>query len=489
MLPYKTILKLDAKSRTPKYLQITNEFIKHISQSTIGPGQKLPGSRQLSILLSVNRRTIISAYDELSAQGWVSIEPNRGCYVTKHLPLSKPKQITKASNTKRENHTTYFPLNYETPDKLVDENYDFVINDGYPDVRLAPLGDLAKNYSYIMNSSISRSVMSYKQRFLGDEVLREELVKYLAETRSIHVDIENIMVTRGSLAAFHVLFKTILKAGDQVAVGYPGYNEGHEAIKLAGGQINPVSVDNEGLVVDELEELCRSKTIRAVFIIPHHHYPTTVSLSAARRMQLLQLAERFGFAIIEDDYDYDFHYSSSPILPLASTDCLGSVAYVGSLSKTLAPSLRIGFIVAPKKLIETACHISRAIDSFGNTGMERAVALLFRDGLIRRHLRKALQAYRERRDHFCRLLENELGDCLTFTIPEGGLAIWTQLEKHSLQQLQEAGKVNHIKIPNELGFHATPFESGSMRIGFASMNPKEAQMLFEKLKRSFELLR
>ncbi|MEM8895026.1 MAG: PLP-dependent aminotransferase family protein [Bacteroidota bacterium] len=488
MLPYKTILRLDTKSRTPKYLQITNEFIKHISQGTIAPGQKLPGSRQLSELLAVNRRTIISAYDELAAQGWVSIEPNRGCYVTEKLPLSKPEQLTKVRSIKRENHSTHFSLDYETSDKPIDENYDFVINDGYPDVRLAPLRDLAKNYSYIMNSSISRSVMSYKQKFLGDEVLRQELVKYLAETRSIHVDIDNIMITRGSLAAFHILFKTILQTDDQVAVGYPGFNEGHEAITLAGGQINPIPIDNEGLVVDELEKLCRSKLIRAVFIIPHHHYPTTVSLSAARRMQLLQLAEKFGFAIIEDDYDYDFHYSSSPILPLASTDYLGSVAYVGSLSKTLAPSLRIGFIVAPKKLIEAACHISRAIDSFGNTGMERAVAMLFRDGLIRRHLRKALQTYRERRDHFCALLENELGDYLNFNIPEGGLAIWTQLKRHNLQQLQEAGKVNHINIPNELGFCLSPFESGSMRIGFASMNLKEAQMLIEQLRRSFEYL-
>jgi len=484
MLPYKTILKLDQDSRVPKYLQITNEFIKHISSGIIAPGLKLPGTRQLSESLGVNRRTVIAALDELAAQGWVVVQANKGCYVKEELPYIKPKLL--AQEPMKEKEKSGFNLFTKSSPEPAPTAiaYDYVLNDGYPDVRLAPLKDLAKNYSYIMSTSLSNSLMTYRQAFLGDEVLRHELVKYLAETRSIHVDIDNIMLTRGSLMAFHVLFKTILTDKlNEVVVGYPGWNEGHEAIKLAGGQLNYVGVDKEGMRVEEVETLCLQKKIRAVFVVSHHHYPTTVSLSASRRMDLLRLAQKYGFAIIEDDYDYDFHYSSAPILPIASTDYHGDVAYVGSFSKTIAPTLRLGFIVAPKDLIRASSKVSKFIDSFGNIALERSVAMLFKDGLVRRHLRKALTTYRERRDHFCHLLNTELGNELQFDIPEGGLAVWTQLDDRiQLQNLIAKGRSKHIKIPNELGFNNSPFESNALRIGFASMNLKEQEEFVVALK-------
>ncbi|MEQ8577025.1 PLP-dependent aminotransferase family protein [Fulvivirga sp.] len=486
MLPYKTILYLNNESRTPKYVQITNEFIKHITNGIVSPGLKLPGTRQLSQILNVNRRTVTAAYEELAAQGWIVINPNQGCYVKEKLPEIKPKSIG-ANPMKKETEKVFFELSIisDRKDQPKTIGYDFVVNDGYPDIRLAPLKELARNYSYISGSSLSNNLMTYRQRFYGDEVLRLELVKYLAETRSIQVDIENIMTTRGSLMAFHVLFKTILTSrNNQVIVGYPGFNEGYEAIKLAGGELNYVAVDNQGLDIDEVERLCMKKKICAIFIIPHHHYPTTVSLSASRRMELLQLAEKYGFAIVEDDYDYDFHYSGSPVLPLASTDYNGSVAYVGSFSKTVAPSLRLGFIVAPKNLIREVSFVSRYIDSFGNIAMERAVAMLFKEGSIRRHLRKALNAYRQRRDHFCGLLETELGDYIHFEKPEGGLAIWAQLKNVDLNDLIKSGEKHRLKISNESGFNFNQSSTNSLRIGFASMTVNESKNLISILKTS-----
>jgi len=300
--------------------------------------------------------------------------------------------------------------------------------------------------------------------------VRHELCNYLSETRSIHVDIDHIMTTRGSLMAFYVLFRTLItKDCDQVVVAYPGFSQGHEAIKLAGGKLNFVSADAHGMCVDQIEDLCKRKKIRAVFIVPHHHYPTTVSLSAQRRMELLALAECYRFAIVEDDYDYDFHYSSAPILPIASIDNFGSVAYVGSFSKTVAPALRLGFIVAPKQLIQEASKVSKYIDSFGNIAQERSVAMLFQDGLIRRHLRKALKTYRERRDHFCYLLDSELGDYFDFQVPEGGLAVWTRLKSQPLNTLQAHCRKHRIGIPDASGYFSKPFVEDALRIGFASM--------------------
>ena len=483
MLPYKTLLDVDKKSRIPIYLQISNEFIKHISSGIIPSGTKLPGTRILSDILKINRRTVISAFDELAAQGWITINPNRGCFVQEELPNLKPKSLQKTRNQTQEDRVSYdLDLSF-TPKK--ESKFDLSIDDGYPDVRLAPLKELAKNYSYIMNSSMGSQLMTYKQKFLGDEILRNELSKYLSETRSIHVKAENILTTRGSLMAFYVLFKTILSPdNNQVVVAYPGFNEGHEAIKLAGGQLNFVDVDSDGMSIDQIASLCKKKSIRAVFIIPHHHYPTTVSLSAQRRMELLALAEKYRFAIIEDDYDYDFHYSSAPILPIASIDTQGSVAYVGSFSKTMAPSVRLGFVVAPTQLIHAASQVSKYIDSFGNIALEHAVAMLMREGLIRRHLRKALKTYRERRNYFCHLLQSELGDDLDFRIPEGGLAVWTTLKNHDLAQFQTHCKHKRIGIPDGSGYFSKPFEKNALRIGFASMNQKEAEQLIHSIKKA-----
>lgn len=483
MLPYKTILKLDKKSRTPLYLQISNEFIKHISSGIIKPGIKLPGTRQLSETLNINRRTVIAAFDELSTQGWINIVPNQGCFVKTQLPDITPRPFS-TNSVYRENGNTAFPLEILLDPRIEsNKTYLFKINDGYPDVRLAPLKELAKNYSYILGSSMATSLMTYNQAFYGDEFLRSELVTYLSETRSIHVDKDNILLTRGSLMAFHILFKTILsQRNNQVIVGYPGFNEGYNAIKSAGGQLNFVEVDEMGMNISKVEDLCKKKKIRAVFIIPHHHYPTTVSLSASRRMELLILAEKYGFAIVEDDYDYDFHYASAPILPISSMDQSGSVAYVGSFSKTIAPSLRIGFIVAPKSLINTAAQTSKYIDSFGNTAMERSVAMLFKDGLVRRHMRKALKTYHERRDHFCEQLSHELGEYLEFKKPEGGLAIWCKLKKIKLEELIVSGEKHRLKIPNESAFNSKPIETNCLRIGFASLAENEADELISILK-------
>ncbi|MEN0007039.1 MAG: PLP-dependent aminotransferase family protein, partial [Bacteroidota bacterium] len=317
-------------------------------------------------------------------------------------------------------------------------------------------------------------LMTYHQAYQGDIQLRRALAKYLTETRGIHVEVSNILITRGSLMAFYLLFQNLLSPGDKVIVGNPGFNEAHNSIRLAQGQLVRVAVDEEGMDVDAVERICEKERIRAVYIVPHHHYPTTVALSAERRMRLLLLAERYGFAIIEDDYDYDFHYSSSPVLPMASSDYAGTVAYVGSFSKTIAPSLRIGFIVAPEALIQALTKFSRFVDSHGNTALERAVAMLFANGEINRHLKKATTIYRNRRDHCCAMLQKELGPFIDFNVPEGGLAVWVKFKPPlSIQQLHQKAAQIGLRFPDTHLFCPPNETLNATRIGFASRTPEE----------------
>jgi GntR family transcriptional regulator/MocR family aminotransferase len=194
-------------------------------------------------------------------------------------------------------------------------------------------------------------------------------------------------------------------------------------------------------------------------------------------MQLLELAHRYSFAIIEDDYDYDFHYSSSPILPLASADYYGSIIYIGSFCKTIAPGIRIGFMVAPPNLIIQAMRLRKMIDRQGEQLLEEAMANLLKNGDIGRHLKKANKIYHERRDILCGLLREQLGEHMSFKIPDGGFAVWIKY-LNGLNALDVSQKALTMGLTVNNGkdyFYNNTQPNQFVRLGFASLNPKELE--------------
>jgi GntR family transcriptional regulator / MocR family aminotransferase len=193
---------------------------------------------------------------------------------------------------------------------------------------------------------------------------------------------------------------------------------------MTGARPIPIPVDAHGLSIDRLTAAAEREAIRAVFVTPHHQFPTTVTLSPARRRALLDLARRHRFAIIEDDNDHEFHFDGRPILPLASADTAGSVIYIGSFSKTLAPGLRLGYVAAPRAVIAHLTQHRALLDTQGDWALEAAVAELIDDGEVQRHVRKSRRIYRARRDAMVALLARELGDAVTVTVPVGGTALW-----------------------------------------------------------------
>jgi GntR family transcriptional regulator / MocR family aminotransferase len=259
-------------------------------------------------------------------------------------------------------------------------------------------------------------------------------------------------------------------------VGDTNYYYADRCFQNAGMHLVRVKVDESGLDVEAVEKICRRKKIKAVYVTSHHHYPTTVTLTASRRIKLLELSEKFGFIIIEDDYDYDFHYLSSPILPLISADVKGMIVYIGTLSKTIAPAIRTGYVVAPPNLILELSRLRQIIDTQGDPIMEMALAEMFSDGEIRRHMKKALQEYHRRRDFLCDQLSQKLSDTIEFKIPDGGLAIWAKFDKAvPLPPLTEKLKAQGIILSNGLIHNISPTYLNSTRIGFAWMNEKEAE--------------
>ena len=304
--------------------------------------------------------------------------------------------------------------------------YRYQFDDGAPDIRLAPLKALAREYSSLLKNHHFIRSLSYSEELRGDPRLRDSLTRYLKDTRGIHVQAGNILVTRGSVMAFYLYLSRFLHEDDQVVVGKPGYWAFNRLVSIHKGKLIPVPVDDWGLDIDRLATICRKQTVKLVYVVSHHHHPTTVTLSPQRRLQLLELAEQHDFMILEDDYDYDFHYRSSPVLPLASLNHGGRVVYVGSFSKTVAPGLRTGFLVGSSQLVEQLAAVRRFIDRMGDFTLERAISHLLDSGEIRRHLNKSLLTYRKRRDLLCSLLKDELRDRVSFKTPEGGMAVWTK---------------------------------------------------------------
>jgi len=280
----------------------------------------------------------------------------------------------------------------------------------------------------------------------------------------------------------YLLSLVLFKRGETIIVGDTNYYYADRAFMSVGMKIERVKVDDNGIDVDQIERICRKKRIKALYITSHHHYPTTVTLIASRRVKLLALAEQYGFLIIEDDYDYDFHYLSSPILPLVSGDTKGMVVYIGTLSKTISPGIRTGYVIAPENLIGELCRVRQLIDTQGDTIMELALAEMFQEGIIKRHMKRALTEYHRRRDFMCAMLNDKLPDIINFRVPDGGLAIWARFDKSvPLPALAEKMRAEGIIISNGLIHNNTPVSLNSTRMGFAWMNEKEAVRAVEVL--------
>jgi len=474
MLPWKTIIQFQKEGNTPVYLQIANSIILEIKKGRIGPGIKLPGTRMMCDILGVHRKTLVRAYEELDAQGWIEMRPSQGTFTSKEIPEVNPRKLAETrKNFPKE--TGYVVKSKDHIRKAVLPNRNIIgFHDG-PDVRLMPVEEIGRSYKSILSRHTNLKYMSYVE-IAGVQKFRTVLSDYLNTSRGLRSTMENIMITRGSQMGLYLLSIVLFSPGDNIIVGDTNYYYADHVFIEAGMKLNRIKVDDCGIDVDAIEKLCKRKKIKALYITSHHHYPTTVTLSASRRMRLLSLSEKYGFIIIEDDYDYDFHYQSSPILPLISADTRGMVVYIGTLSKSIAPAIRTGYVVAPENLILELARVRQLIDTQGDPIMELALAELFTDGSIKRHMKKAQQEYHRRRDFLCGYMREKLSDIIEFKIPDGGLAIWTKFHKSvPLPPLTEKLRAQGLILSNGLIHNNSPVSLNSTRIGFAWMNEDEAR--------------
>ncbi|WP_027379333.1 aminotransferase-like domain-containing protein [Chryseobacterium daeguense] len=478
-IPYQSFIKIERNSDVTIYMQITNQLINSIQRGFLPVGTKLPGTRVMSQILEVHRNTIVTTYDELFAQGWVESLPNKGTFVIGKND-QKPIHFNDFNTKNLVNYPKSTGFSFKRSNILdnpfEESNSEFIFNDGIPDIRLTQIDQHSRIYSSTLKRK-AHKIGYYNHE--GSEFFKKNLAQYLNLSRGLPISTHNLLITRSTEMSIYIVSEILLSQGDAVLIADLSYFSVNMILQKAGVKIITIPIDNEGINVDEVREICKKQKIRMLYLTPHHHYPTTVTLSAQRRLELLNLANEFGFVILEDDYDYDFHYDKSPILPLASADTNGMVIYTGSFGKSLAPGFRTGFIVAPENLMAEMRKYLGIIDRQGDVLMEHVLGEMIAEGEINRYLKKSLKIYQERRDHFIHLLRENLGKYLDLEKPSGGLAIWTEWKVPvNLMKLSRNCLKDNLFIPKTLLYQTKDLTA--MRLGFGNMN-------FDEMEKSIEI--
>ncbi len=483
--PWKLTLaeQIDASADVPIYMQIIHALIHEIQRGRLSPGTFLPSTRDLAELLSVNRKTIVLAYEDLIAQGWLASRGTRGTIVSESLPDTSPRQSNTTMSTSPNSMSGVEFLFKDAPPSPYahSSRHWLTLDEGSPDCRLFPVDTLTRAY----RSAIHRAMRANRLRYgdpRGSPILRDRIAGMLKAERGVMVSSDGVCITRGSQMAIFLAGRILLKPGDSVIVETLSYGPAVAAFQAAGAQILSVNLDKDGIDVEAVERLCRTTAIRAIYLTPHHHFPTTVALKPDRRLRLLDLARQYSFAIIEDDYDHEYHFQSQPLLPMASY-APSSTIYLGSLSKLVLPSLRIGYIAADPQVINAIAHEVLTLDRQGNTPTEEAMAELIELGELRRHVRKMTQVYAKRRLSFAKTLHKEMGSLINFKIPDGGLAFWVQFnDTADLDRFEANACPLGLRYAPSHSFMTSPQAERGLRLGFASLDETEATEAIRRMR-------
>lgn len=460
---------------SPAFLSLGRELVKDIRKGRLVSGDRLPSSRGLARQLLLHRNTVLAAYAELEAQGWIETAQGRGTFVSADLP----EALRLGAQERPEHGYRIRPA----PELLRNAPEPQILSmaGGLPDTRLVSSTDLSRSIRRVMNRR--GTLLDYGSPY-GAKRLRRAISQMLRDNRGMVVDEQSVLITRGSQMGIYLLGQALLQSGDVVAVESIGYRAAFQALRMSGARLAPVPVDDKGMQVEKLEALHKRRRLRAVYLTPHHQFPTLVTLSAPRRLKLLEFAKKHRIAVLEDDYDHEFHYEGRPIAPISSEDSSGNLIYIGTLSKVLAPGLRIGYVVGPKALIDALAAIRSHIDSHGDAITETAVAEWIEEGDLERHARRVRRVYLQRRQALDEALQSQLGGAIRYSLPNGGMALWVQclLDKDAdgwaARALDRGVRVSPASL-YRLDRRNIPF----MRMGFAKLNEEELQRAVKILAR------
>jgi len=375
-------IHVDLAGRGDLSARIYRALLDAIVDGRLRPGEKLPPTRELAQRLEVSRTTVTDAYDRLTAEGFLIGRVGAGTFVSTQ-PTQRAERRALGGVARPRELWSSLPPPVSTP--WLD--YDFRL--GAPDGRLFPMETWRRLVTRELRVKVVRN-FDYGDPS-GHPALRAAIARYFGVSRSVRAGADDVLVTQGAQQALDLIGRVLVAPGDVVAVEEPGYVPARRLFQSLGASVVPVPVDAAGLDVSALPP-----TARLVYTTPSHQFPLGTPMSLERRTALLAWAEAQDAVVVEDDYDSEYRFSDRPLEPLQSIDRGGRVVYVGSFSKTMAPMLRLGFVVAPESLRSALRTAKQLTDWHGDVIAQAALAAFLDEGLLARHVRKATREYAAR---------------------------------------------------------------------------------------------
>jgi GntR family transcriptional regulator/MocR family aminotransferase len=382
-------ITVDRAAAKPLYLQICDAYREAVVERRLGAGQRLPSTRTLARALKISRIPVLQAFEQLVAEGYFRARPGSGTFVSDTLPA--PATLPRRAPARAD-----AGVQAPRPSPVAKEPWlggvgAFRMSE--PSLDAFPFRTWSRLVSRHART-LGRAAMGYGA-VLGDPGLREALAAYLRTARGVRCDAGQIMIVSGSQQGIAIAARVLLGDRSPVWAEEPGYGGARAALAMAGARLVPVPVDDDGL--DVAAGIAKCRRARAAYVTPSHQYPLGATMSAARRLQLLDWAHATGAWIIEDDYDSEYRYESQPVAALQGLERDARVVHVGTFSKVLFPALRVGYVVIPSALVGRFVDVRRAIDVCPPALPAAALTDFIEEGHFARHLRRTSQLYRERR--------------------------------------------------------------------------------------------
>jgi len=449
-----------------------------IVRGTLVAQQRLPSSRTLAADLQVSRITVEAAYSQVEAEGYVERHIGKGTFVCADLPALSPAKKQKIGTPPLPIKLSARGTRIMTTGGCIDPQHPMAFASGSPDLRAFPL-PLWKQLTNRQLRTQGTALMGYGDP-QGYAPLRQAVADYLQQSRGVDCQAEQIVITTSSQQALQLLATLLLDNGDAVWVEQPGYLGARNAFAAAGAQLHPIPVDQQG--INPANQLSIPKLI---YLTPSHQYPTGVSLSLTRRLEMLDIARRQHSWIIEDDYDSELHYDGRPLPAIQGLDKHQRTIYLGTFSKVLFPSLRLAYVVLPPGLVAPFVTLRTVYDGHSSLLMQAVTAEFIQAGHFAAHLRYMRQLYHSRRDHLLEQIKAKLSDWITPQSTAGGMQLAVKLpageEQWLSQQAQKLGVATPRLSPLYLPDSAYQAPVDGWLLGYAALTPLEITAAVDRL--------
>jgi len=420
-----------AQTEAPLYQRIADSIRNDVTKGRLRRGERVPSTRALARELRVNRNTVAQAFEQLVADGFLEGRHGSGTYVARELPQAQPAptpagpalaplKTLALANTPAPHPIFNRILSSDGPAPIAGVDIDLRL--GAPDLHAFPL----RQWRRCVTNQLAvprRDRMNYGSAW-GWPDLRKAVASYLGRARGIDCTYRNVLITNGSQQGLWLAASLLADPGDCVMMEDPGYLGARSVLSSLGARIVPITVDEQGVRPEAVARAAAAKPVpKLLYLTPGNQCPTGVTLGAARRLDVLKLAAQHGFMIVEDDYDGEFRYEGRPVRSLAGIDTSGVVCHVGSFSKVLFPSLRVGYVVAPPWLVEAMVALRWHVDFMPSTLESAALAQFISEGHFERHLRRMRALYAEKRAAFVAAMRRHMPRALPTVLPPGGMKL------------------------------------------------------------------